>query len=347
MKKLLPITDPVFTEHTYSATDRFFLKLIRDKRDLPFIYLTLKITFTLIPLAVLMYLPGVNGWLFAGLALAYHYLNNISFKGPFGLMLHCTSHRAFFKKEYQWLNEYLPWVISPFFGNSPGAYYAHHVGMHHPENNLEEDESSTMPFQRDSFLGFSKYIGKFMVRGTYDLAVYFFRRKRTWLGYKTIKGEIFFLALCVGLSFVSFKATLVVFIIPYFLYRLIAFMGNWAQHGFVVASDPGNPYLNSVTCLNTSYNHKCWNDGYHISHHIHPAMHWTEHPDFFRKTLAEYEKQDAIVFDGIHFMHIFIYLVRKRYDLLAKNFVNIGNRYSSDDEVIAMLRSRTQKIVFR
>jgi fatty acid desaturase len=346
MKNLQTVTDPVYTERTYSAADRFFLKLIRDKRDLPFIYLTIKITCTLIPLAVLMYLPGLNVWLFAGLAVAYHYFNNFTFKGPFGLMLHCTSHRAFFRKEYKWLNHYLPWIIAPFFGHSPGLYYAHHVGMHHPENNLEDDESTTMPFQRDSLRGFSMYLGKFMVRGTYDLAAYFFRRHRTKLYHATVQGELFFIMLCLALSFISFKATLIVFIIPYFLYRIIAFMGNWAQHAFVVAEDPGNPYLNSVTCVNTPYNHKCWNDGYHISHHIHPAMHWTEHPDYFRKTINDYAKNDAVVFDGIHFLHVFIYLMRKRYDLLAKHFVNVGNRYRTDEEVMAMLRSRTKKITF-
>jgi len=346
MKNLQPITDPIYDNTLPTAAGRFFSKYIKDKRDLPFIFLTIKITFTLIPLAVMLYLPLINIWLWAAAAIAYQYLNNFVFKGPFGLMLHCTSHRAFFKREYNLLNYYLPWIIAPFFGHSPEVYFAHHIGMHHPENNLEEDESSTMPFQRDSFKGFSSYITKFIIRGTYDLAAYFFRKKRTRLMTSTIRGELLFIAMCVALSFISFKATLVVFIIPYFLYRLIAFMGNWAQHAFVCAKEPGNAYRNSVTCINTSYNHKCWNDGYHISHHIKPAMHWTEHPAFFQKTIKDYALNDAIVFDGIHFLHIFIYLMRKRYDLLAKNFVNVGNRYTSDEDVITLLKTRTKRIHF-
>jgi hypothetical protein len=75
-------------------------------------------------------------------------------------------------------------------------------------------------------------------------------------------------------------------------------------------------------------------------------MHWTEHPEFFKNTINDYAKHDAIVFDGIHFLHIFIYLMRKRYDLLAKNFVNVGNRYNNDQEVIALLKSRVEKIDF-
>ncbi|RYZ44924.1 MAG: fatty acid desaturase, partial [Sphingobacteriales bacterium] len=98
--------------------------------------------------------------------------------------------------------------------------------------------------------------------------------------------------------------------------------------------------------INTKYNVKCWNDGYHISHHEKQTMHWTEHPVYFQQTLPRYIANDAIVFDGIHFLHVYFWLMTKRYDLLAKHFVNIGDRYSSDEEVIAFLKSRTRKISF-
>lgn len=345
MKILSEITDPVFDRTAKkTALDNFFLRFLRDERDLPFVYLSLKITCTIIPLAVILYLPFVTGWWFAIAAIAYQVFNNFVFKGPFGLMLHCTSHRVFAKKEYNFLNYYIPWVLAPFFGHSPETYYTHHIGMHHPENNLEEDESTTMPFQRDSLRDFGKYFGAFLFLTMFTLPAYFLRRNRKKLMYKYVRGEFLFILFCIALCFVNWPATLIVFLIPWFLFRLIAMLGNWAQHAFVSADDPGNAYKNSITCINTKYNHKCWNDGYHISHHIKPAMHWTEHPVFFHKTIDEYAKNDAIVFDGIHFLHVFVYLMAKRYDLLAKNFVNLDNRFSSDAEVIAFLKMRTRKI---
>jgi fatty acid desaturase len=347
MMQLAPNTDPVFVKPAaYSAADQFFLRFIRDERDLPFIYLSLKITFTLIPLAVILYLPFVNGWWFVLAAVAYHFFNNVSFKGPFGLMLHCTSHRVLFKKEYGFLNHYIPWVLAPFFGHSPETYFTHHVGMHHAENNLEDDESSTMPFQRDSVKDFAKYFGSFLFVGIYHLVAYFFRKKRKRLMYRSVRGELLFFAFCIAMCFVSWQATVVVFLIPFFLFRFVAMFGNWAQHAFIDASDPGNHYRNSITCINTNYNHKCWNDGYHISHHVRPAMHWTEHPTFFRNTLDKYAANDAIVFDGIHFLHVSIWLLRKRYDLLAAHFVNLNGKYASDEEVIRFLKSRTRRIAF-
>ncbi len=347
MMQLAPNTDPVFVKPAaYSPADRFFLRLIRDERDLPFIYLALKITFTIIPLAVLLYMPFVNGWWFALAAVAYHFLNNVSFKGPFGLMLHCTSHRNLFKKEYGFLNHYIPWVLSPFFGHSPETYFAHHVGMHHAENNLEEDESSTMPFQRDSAKDFTKYFASFLFAGIYHLVTYFFRKKRKRLMYRAVRGELTFFAFCGAMCFLNWQATVIVFLVPFFLFRFVAMFGNWAQHAFIDATDPGNHYKNSITCINTNYNHKCWNDGYHISHHVRPTMHWTEHPTFFRQTLDQYSANDAIVFDGIHFLHVSIWLLRKRYDLLARHFVDLDGRFSTNAEIEAFLKSRTQRIAF-
>ena len=340
------ISDPVYLKpEKESAADRFLRSLIRDESDLPFVHLTLRITLSLLTLAVLLYLPFISGWLWGVLAAVYLVLNNFVFKGPFGLMLHCTSHRVLFKKEYGFLNHYLPWVIGPLFGQTPETYYSHHIGMHHPENNMPEDDSSTMGYQRDSLLGFSRYLSSFFFAGIFYLAAYFVRKRRKKLLIRSVRGEFLFVAGCVGLSFVNWPATLVVFIIPFAISRVIMMLGNWAQHAFICAEDPSNPYKNSITCINTKYNHKCWNDGYHTSHHAKPSMHWTEHPVYFRRTLQEYVDNDAIVFDGIHFLHVFIYLITKRYDLLARHFVNIGERYQSEEEVIAFLKERTKKIL--
>lgn len=347
MKSLTTITDPVFVKPERQTTfARISDKFIRDERDLPFVKLTLQITFTLIPLAILLYALPVGGWAWWAAAILYQFLNNVTFKGPFGLMLHCTSHRALFKKEYDFLNHYLPWIIAPLFGHSPETYYAHHIGMHHAENNLEDDESSTMPYKRDSLSGFLHYFGVFLFSGIYHLAMYFVKKKRKRLFMRAVRGEIVFILACVLLCFINWPATLVVFIIPFVLFRLVAMIGNWAQHAFIAADDPGNDYKNSITCINTNYNHKCWNDGYHISHHEKMSMHWTEHPVYFQQTLDRYIDNNAIVFDGIHFLHVFVWLMRKRYDLLARHFVNLGNRFSTDEEVIAFLKSRTEKVPF-
>ncbi|SDM61190.1 Fatty acid desaturase [Catalinimonas alkaloidigena] len=344
MRSFQGITDPREATPPATRLDFFFLSLMRDPRDLPFVHLTLKICLTIVPLGILLFMPWLTGLAWWGVALLYFYLNNLVFKGPFGLMLHCTSHRPWFKKEYDWLNYFLPWIVSPFFGQTPETYFGHHIGMHHPENNLDEDKSTTMYYQRDSFRGFLKYFGLFMAVGFVDLFSYLKAKNRSRLAYKALAGELSFFLLCIGLAFVSLKATIVVFLLPFFIFRFIAMLGNWAQHAFVDARDPGNAYKNSVTCINVRYNHKCWNDGYHIGHHIRPALHWTQHPDFFLKHLDEYAENQALVFEGLDFGRIFILLMRKRYDTLASHLVNVHDAFENDEEVIALMKRRCQRI---
>jgi fatty acid desaturase len=120
-------------------------------------------------------------------------------------------------------------------------------------------------------------------------------------------------------------------------------LGNWTQHAFIDPIEPENPYKNSINCLNIRYNHIAWNDGYHTSHHEKPVLHWTEHPHAFLNNVDKYAENRAVVFDGIAYPGIFISLMRKRYDVLAKHFVNINGIYESEDEVISMLKERTKR----
>jgi fatty acid desaturase len=346
MKFLAPSTDPVYTRPaTQSPLDNWLLRYLQDPRDLPFAYLMLKIAVTMLPLAAALFVPALHGpWWWATFGL-FFFFSNARYKGPFGLMLHCTSHRVLFKKKYGWLNHTIPWVLGPLFGQTPESYFVHHMGMHHPENNMPDDESSTMHYQRDSVRGFLRYLGDFLALGVVNLASYFTRRNKATMRFRLLRGEAAYLGLVLVLSFVNLPATLAVFVVPFVLSRVIMMLGNWAQHAFIDANTPDNCYTNSVTCINTNYNHKCWNDGYHISHHLKPALHWTDHPAHFRQHLGEYAAQQAVVFDGIHFLHIFFYLMAKRYDLLARHFVLLDGAPRDEASVVTFLRSRTQRIV--
>ncbi|MEM9823796.1 MAG: fatty acid desaturase, partial [Bacteroidota bacterium] len=172
MRTLSTISDPGFDKkQEYNFLDRIFVNYIKDERDLPFIHLTLQISVIVIPFAIFLFTPVLEGTAWWG-AVAVYWVLWIYFLGPFTLMLHNTSHRAFFKREYDWANRYIPWVIGPFMGQSPETYFSHHIGMHHAENNMNGDKSSTMNYQRDSFRGFLHYFGVFLFIGVVELIDY-------------------------------------------------------------------------------------------------------------------------------------------------------------------------------
>jgi hypothetical protein len=99
MKALTEITDPVYNEPKhFSAYEKFWLKYMNDKRDLPFIHLLTAIHILVIPAAIILYTPLLQGWYWWLLYIPYFYVSQMYFKGRFGLMLHCICHRKPFKK---------------------------------------------------------------------------------------------------------------------------------------------------------------------------------------------------------------------------------------------------------
>lgn len=341
MSEALHITDPTYTPKPKPGPlDALAARLIRDPRDLPFVWLCLSASLVLFPFA---------GWLFANpdfpwwLGAIYLPLNFFVFFDRYTLMLHNTSHRTMFKREWRWLNQYVPLVLGPFFGQSPYTYYAHHVGMHHPENNLSQDISSTMRFRRDSPLGFARYLGTFLFVGLYQLVTYHHQRGRTRLFRMALLGEAGWLLGVIGLSFLNFRAALVVFIVPYLLSRFLMMAGNWAQHAFLDPTDPANLYRSSITCINTRYNRRCFNDGYHIGHHLSATRHWTDMPGEFLGNLDAYRRERAVIFEGLDYFQIWALLMLGAWGTLAKHFVDLeGNR--SKEDIIRMLQERVQPI---
>ncbi len=274
-------------------------------------------------------------------AIAYWIVWAMTVLDRFILMLHCTSHRILFKKRFKPLNRVIPWILSPFFGETPETYFTHHMGMHHPENNLHSDLSTTLPYQRDRLSHWLHYFGKFFLFTAFDLSRYHFNKGNSKLAVRTIVGEAAFWALVVLLAVIDWRATLVVFVLPLVLVRFLMMAGNWAQHAFIDGADPANPYRNSITCINTRYNRRCFNDGYHIHHHVNARCHWSEYPGEFEANKETYGRQDAVVFDGLDFFEVWILLMLRRHRTLARRFVQLPHAPArSEDEIIAFLKSR-------
>jgi fatty acid desaturase len=333
------LTDPQErAEAASSWFERAAARALCDRRDLPFLRLIALLTVTVVPTGVALFWPGAFRWWLAALHLALV----VYFLGPFVLMLHNTSHRRLFQRPWGFANRYIPWVLGPFFGESPDTYFAHHVGMHHPENNLADDISSTMPYVRDSAVDFARYFLRFFFVGIFELSSYFAVRARRSLLVRTVVGESVFLLAVLALFFVNWRATLVVFVVPFVVVRFAMMAGNWAQHAFVDRDAPASAYGNSITCINTTYNRRCFNDGYHIGHHIKATRHWTEMPEDFRRNLSTYAREKAIVFEGVDFFGVWMMLMLRRYDWLARRVVPLDDGARSQQDVIDLLRSRTQ-----
>ena len=335
----LTFTDPMNAPPPTGAFDRFALRLIRDPRDLPFARVQALNLAVMLALTIWLYID-LNIW--NSLLFIAWYGRQL---GPYTLMLHNVSHRKYFRAEYSWLDWPFIAILGMFFGHVPNGYFAHHVGMHHPENNLDDDLSTTMHLQRDSAWDFFiHYLGHFLVLGGHDLSGYLRDRNRDKILRQWRIGTALWFVVVIGLALVNWQATLLVFGFTLLVTRTAMMSGNWAQHAFVDASQPDNCYVNSITCINSTYNKRCFNDGYHISHHWKPARHWTEHPQELKDNLQQYADADAIIFRKLDYFAIWVFLMLKRYDKLADHYVVIDERQRSKEDIVALLKDRTRRI---
>jgi fatty acid desaturase len=335
----MEITDP--RHETVPSFLQPTARLLNDTRDTVFVWLGLR-CLTLAALGVALFFVKVP-WLVA--APLYWALLFGALLDRFTLMLHCTSHRPLFKKRFRVLNNVIPWVLGPFFGQTPNTYFAHHMGMHHREENLAADLSSTMRFKRDRVDHWLRYCGRFMVIGLFELELYFFRRRQWKLFRRVLLGEGCYWLTMAALAWFKPIPTVVVFVGPLVAIRSMMMMGNWIQHSFIRAETPENPYHSSITCINTRYNRRCFNDGYHILHHVKPACHWSEHPAEFERALRDYARHDAIVFDGVDYFQIWILLMARRWSRLATHFVRLeGAPVRTPDQVITLLKERVMPV---
>ena len=184
----------------------------------------------------------------------------------------------------------------------------------------------------------------FLFLGFTETFMYMFNRKKKKYYMRLSAGEISFYLLCIFMCFINLKAAIWVLIVPFILSRLVMMLGNWTQHSFIDKNDPEDNFTSAINCINTKYNQMCWNDGYHTVHHLRPAMHYTEIPGEFLKLQKEMAAKKTFVFDGVHYLHIFIWLMTKNYNKLADNLVNIENTFSSKEEAIALMKERVKKI---
>lgn len=316
--------------------------LVADARDAVFITHMLFFLVTVVPSAI-------------GLMLSFSWPHAIChtvflgvFIAPFILMLHCMCHRKIASKDHPWVEGVVHWVLSPFMGETWNTFYFHHVKHHHVEDNGFEDLSSTIWYDRDNAFHFAIYFFRFYLLCIIELPIYFIRkRKFKWAAY-LLCGEFGTFAMY-GFWFWMFpQNTLgVVFawIVPFNLARFGMMSGNWAQHAFVQPDDPKNDYKTSLTCISTFYNLNCFNDGYHTSHHLNPLRRWDDHPAHFVEQADVYKKQTVVVFKDIDFHGIWVMLMTKDYDGMAKHFVQLGDGDKmSHDEVKAFLKMRTRHL---
>ena len=337
----LTITDPRgATKSLFQPLVDRVTPILNDPRDAVVVQDVLKAA-VFVPLGIALFVPGVFSWWLAAL----YFVLLLPRLGPHAVIVHLTSHRMLFNRRFRRLNTYVPWISVLFFGITPGGYASHHVGMHHPEENVEPDTSATLRYRRDSLASFMLYMLRFATIGKLELTAYLVKKQRRKMLRRFLLGEFIQKSVFILALLIHWQAALVVVIAPYLVLRYGLMMGNWTEHAFIDPDEPENPYKNSLTLVNCYYNRAMYNDGYHCTHHIRQGAHWADLPGEFEKDFASYVQNQAVIFDGLRGLQVVWFnLMLRRYDVLAKHLVSIGGIPTSIEDRIAWLKKRTAPI---
>ncbi|KAL4788553.1 hypothetical protein BJX76DRAFT_315010 [Aspergillus varians] len=275
-----------------------------------------------------------------------HWIMQTYYVGSYTLMMHQHIHGGgILKKGLWWFDGIFPYITNPLMGHTWNSYYYHHVKHHHVEGNGPNDLSSTIRYQRDELVDFLCYVGRFFFFIWLELPLYFFRTGKKNLALKAAFWELGnYFVFFVLWNYVSWKATLFVFVLPLAQLRVGLMVGNWGQHAFVDEVDPNSDFRSSITLIDVPSNRFCYNDGYHTSHHLNPLRHWRDHPVSLLQQKERYAEEHALIFRNIDYIMITVQLMRKNYKYLARCLVPIGDQIGMTmDERADMLRTKTKK----
>lgn len=218
--------------------------VVRHKTDVVFLTHTLLYLSTAVPSAIYLfyhftYTHAICHWIMIGW-----------YCGAFTLLMHNHIHNnGVLAKQYAFFDWTFPYILEPLMGHTWDSYYYHHVKHHHSEGNGPDDLSSTVRYQRDSFLHFLHYVGRFLALVWIELPLYFVRKNRIGLAVKNLISELSSYAFIVMMARYHFRAALFTLVLPLIQMRIGMMVGNWGQHAFIDEEEPDSNYRSSITLI--------------------------------------------------------------------------------------------------
>ncbi len=319
----------------------------KEEKNIYIVYAIANVLLTTVPLAISLYfLEGKLPDLFTSLlGIGYVLFNLFIHARSFILALHYSTHTPIFNRQWKFLKHIHTSILCHFFGMPLWTYYAHHIAMHHCENNvIPHDVSSTMPYQRDSKVEHLKYMLRYVFLIWIELPYHLIQQKRYKVATRCLIGIIVFFTSIYYLFQLRPISTLFVFILPTIILSFALMEGNWKQHIFVDPDDPENSYKSTYACINTPTNALNFNDGYHVEHHENPAMPWHHLPKHFQGQLGKYADQDGFIFTNIGSGQVGRLVLNGQLEQLADHYLNVGQKSRTKEELVAEFRRRLQPI---
>lgn len=276
-----------------------------------------------------------------GFSLKLAFLYNVLRIGPYFMnfaYVYTLCHKEGHSRVGLWADPVNPamrylfnWWAGLFYGVVPATFAYGHTRNHHKYNNSSLDIVSTADTPRDSFVNWVSYLPRFTLYATNISGIYQF-----WAEGDMKSVVAMLVGSLVHATFVLMAMrTHTMFGLAYAIYPLLENVIllaaiNWTWHGFIDPTEPDNEYVNSTTIFDGQIN--VLEEDFHVLHHSHCGVHWTESKRLLEARMDKYEEKVATIFRDTHPIELFFIMIFRDYKMLAEKFVDLSDKLTMEEK---------------
>lgn len=302
----------------------------------------------IIPLTVLVLMPSTLNYF---VVLAYFVALLIA-QFPHELIDHVNLHTRVFqpkagtperpKRILKALQFYFEYPHQLMLARTPEYHRIQHVYVHHVEDNGLLDSQTTAPYDRTSFLDFSRHAliqGLDMVSGYKVFAYLRLKGKKRQLR-ELLRGFVVWYAFLAVVALFNPLAAALIWVSRFVGGNMLSLVAFW-QHGLVDDHDIQDVHGNSVNFLGAD--HGNLGSDYHVEHHLQPGRHWSNYYAVFTKQTETETGHRAVlmqkeVFGPLAFVAA---LWRRDYEAIAEHASLAGVDKNDKSALAGIVAERT------